>query len=35
VKPNGFEEAIRAIEPDALTPKDALELIYRLKAIRE
>jgi len=34
-KPNGFEEAIRAIEPDTLTPKEALELIYRLKAIRE
>jgi DNA mismatch repair protein MutS len=35
LKPNGFEEAIRAIEPDTLTPKEALELIYRLKAMRE
>jgi DNA mismatch repair protein MutS len=32
-KSNGFEEALRAIEPDALTPKAALELIYKLKAI--
>jgi len=30
-KPDGFEEAMRAIEPDTLTPKEALELIYRLK----
>ncbi|HEX4303348.1 MAG TPA: DNA mismatch repair protein MutS [Rhizomicrobium sp.] len=33
-KPNGFEDAMRAIEPDTLTPKEALELIYRLKAIK-
>jgi DNA mismatch repair protein MutS len=34
VKPDGFAEAMRAIEPDTLTPKEALELIYRLKAIK-
>lgn len=33
-KTNRFEEALRAIEPDTLTPKEALELIYKLKAIR-
>ncbi|HEY0303059.1 MAG TPA: DNA mismatch repair protein MutS [Rhizomicrobium sp.] len=33
-KADGFEEALRAIEPDTLTPKQALELIYKLKAIR-
>jgi DNA mismatch repair protein MutS len=32
-KPSGVEEALRAIEPDMLTPKEALELIYKLKAI--
>ncbi len=31
---NAFEEALRAIEPDTLTPKEALELIYKLKALR-
>ncbi len=31
---NGFEEAMRAIEPDTLTPKEALELIYKLKAMK-
>jgi DNA mismatch repair protein MutS len=34
MRPNGFEEAIRAIEPDSLTPKEALELIYKLKNIK-
>ncbi len=34
VKPSGFEDALRAIEPDTLTPKQALELIYKLKAIQ-
>jgi DNA mismatch repair protein MutS len=33
-KPDGFAEALRAIEPDTLSPKEALELIYRLKSIR-
>ena len=33
-KTSGVEEALRAIEPDALTPKEALELIYKLKAIK-
>jgi len=31
---DGFEEALRAIEPDSLTPKDALELIYKLKSLK-
>ncbi|MGZ5924698.1 MAG: DNA mismatch repair protein MutS [Rhizomicrobium sp.] len=34
VKSNGFEDALCAIEPDTLTPKEALELIYKLKAIK-
>ncbi len=33
-KPDGFEEAMRAIEPDTLTPKEALELIYKLKSLK-
>ena len=32
-KVDGFEEAMRAIEPDTLTPKQALELIYKLKLL--
>ena len=32
-KKNELEEAVKAIEPDTLTPKQALELIYRLKSI--
>jgi DNA mismatch repair protein MutS len=34
VKPDGFAEALRAIEPDTLTPKEALELIYKLKSLK-
>ncbi|HEY4942037.1 MAG TPA: DNA mismatch repair protein MutS, partial [Rhizomicrobium sp.] len=34
VKSSGFEEAMRTIEPDTLTPKEALELIYRLKSLK-
>jgi DNA mismatch repair protein MutS len=30
-KTSALEDAVRAIEPDALTPKQALELIYELK----
>jgi DNA mismatch repair protein MutS len=26
------EEALRAVEPDALSPKQALEILYELKA---
>ena len=33
-KSEGFEEALRAIEPDTLTPKEALELIYKLKSLK-
>jgi DNA mismatch repair protein MutS len=32
-KKSAVEEALRAVEPDALTPKDALELIYKLKKL--
>jgi DNA mismatch repair protein MutS len=32
-KKNELEEAVKAIEPDTLTPKQALELIYRLKSL--
>ncbi|HWA04777.1 MAG TPA: DNA mismatch repair protein MutS [Rhizomicrobium sp.] len=31
-RPSPVEDALRALTPDALTPKEALELIYRLKA---
>jgi DNA mismatch repair protein MutS len=31
--PSALETALNEIEPDALSPKDALELIYRLKAL--
>jgi hypothetical protein len=29
-----IEEALQGVEPDTLTPKEALELIYRLKAMK-
>jgi DNA mismatch repair protein MutS len=32
-KKSAIEEALRAVEPDALTPKEALELIYKLKKL--
>ena len=31
--PSPVEEALAAINPDELTPKDALEALYRLKAL--
>jgi DNA mismatch repair protein MutS len=34
-KSNGLEEALRTIEPDTLTPKEALELVYKLKALKD
>ncbi len=33
-EPSPLEDAIREIDADALSPRDALELIYRLKALR-
>jgi DNA mismatch repair protein MutS len=30
-KPSGVEEALRGVEPDGLSPKQALELVYLLK----
>ena len=32
-KPSGVEEAMRAIEPDMLSPKEALERLYALKKL--
>jgi DNA mismatch repair protein MutS len=32
-KKSGFEEALESVNPDELTPRDALELLYRLKAL--
>ncbi|MCX7513503.1 DNA mismatch repair protein MutS [Frateuria sp. STR12] len=32
-QPSAVEEALRAIDPDAMTPREALEALYRLKAI--
>jgi DNA mismatch repair protein MutS len=31
-KPSGFEEALREISPDTLSPREALEVLYALKA---
>ena len=33
--PTAAEEALDAINPDELTPRDALEMLYRLKQIRD
>jgi DNA mismatch repair protein MutS len=30
-KTSGVEEALKAVEPDALSPKQALEVLYSLK----
>jgi DNA mismatch repair protein MutS len=32
-KPSAVEEALAAIHPDALTPREALELLYQLKGL--
>ncbi|MFM2129630.1 MAG: hypothetical protein RL477_1176 [Pseudomonadota bacterium] len=32
-EPSPVEDALRTIDPDALTPRDALDLVYRLKAL--
>ncbi len=34
-QPSPIEELLREIRPDELTPREALELIYRLKALME
>ena len=31
--PSAVDEALDAANPDELTPRDALELVYRLKAL--
>ncbi len=33
-KKNELEDAMKAIEPDTLTPKEALELLYTLKGLK-
>ena len=33
--PSALEEAIAEIQPDGLTPKEALEMLYRLKSLSE
>ena len=33
VKTSAVEEELKAVNPDALTPKEALDLIYRLKVL--
>jgi DNA mismatch repair protein MutS len=33
--PSALEEALGALDPDAMTPKQALEALYRLKALEE
>jgi DNA mismatch repair protein MutS len=32
-EPSAVEQALAALEPDALTPRDALELVYKLKSL--
>ena len=32
--PSAAEEALRALEPDSMTPKEALDALYRLKSLR-
>jgi len=32
--PSALETALDALNPDALAPKDALEALYRLKALK-
>jgi DNA mismatch repair protein MutS len=32
--PDPLKEALEALDPDALTPKEALEALYRLKALK-
>ena len=32
-EPSRLESALAAIDPDALTPREALEALYRLKAL--
>jgi DNA mismatch repair protein MutS len=32
--PSAIEEALSTIDPDALTPKQALEALYKLKALK-
>jgi len=32
LKGSAVEDALKTIEPDALTPKQALEVLYKLKA---
>jgi DNA mismatch repair protein MutS len=34
-EPSPLEQAIQALSPDAVTPKEALEVLYRLKALLE
>jgi DNA mismatch repair protein MutS len=31
--PSALEEALRTVDPDALSPREALELVYRLRAL--
>jgi DNA mismatch repair protein MutS len=34
-EPSAIEQALAAIEPDSLTPREALEALYRLKSIQK
>jgi DNA mismatch repair protein MutS len=33
-QPSAVEEALAALDPDALSPREALEALYRLKALK-
>ena len=35
ISPSKLEEALRAFNPDAMTPKEAIEALYRLRALLE
>ncbi|HSS08076.1 MAG TPA: hypothetical protein VLK83_13165, partial [Rhodanobacteraceae bacterium] len=32
-KPSAVDDALRALEPDAMSPRDALDALYRLKKL--
>jgi DNA mismatch repair protein MutS len=34
-EPSPLEQALEAVNPDAMTPKEALEALYRLKTLLE
>ncbi len=33
-KPSAIDEALRGVDPDSLTPREALDLLYKLKKLQ-